>query len=440
MQSEIEAASVLLPEGGDSGRSRRREGNNNNNNNSGVMKKYSKLLLGLLAAVSSLCFLVYKYRYDRLYHVMQVLEVFGSPEEGTQQSPGRSLTLSPGWLAVGGGVWLYSAYCGGPQCKQVTVLGLVEREHNTAVAADLQCALWFEGSRHHLEGLVSVASDDFRVSTFTCESKYPEKTPYAVAIYKGKAPEHRIQIQHGSEVGTKSVLNICVLPASLQEGDVSKMLVESLVLHSLLQVDTVTFYSSALPASLLSTAEKLMRDTGIVVEANTWSNPLRLNSSVIGNLLSKDCYYRSKDKFNNFVVLNSHQVLLPRTKTTIKETFEELSKAGALKRGPNKLQVNKFCSEYPTEKKAKNIEVPITVLEYTYYNKQLSQDSVTIVSLSSSDSDSDVASKSVPDILSINDYRDCDNYDLKETDENAIYDPNSLRFFSELVKHYIKYV
>jgi hypothetical protein len=32
------------------------------------------------AAVSFLCFLVYKYRYDRLYNVMQVLEVFGSPE------------------------------------------------------------------------------------------------------------------------------------------------------------------------------------------------------------------------------------------------------------------------------------------------------------------------------------------------------------------------
>ena len=32
------------------------------------------------ALLSFLCFLVYKYRYDRLYNVMQVLEVFGSPE------------------------------------------------------------------------------------------------------------------------------------------------------------------------------------------------------------------------------------------------------------------------------------------------------------------------------------------------------------------------
>ena len=37
-----------------------------------------------------------------------------------------------------------------------------------------------------MKGLVSVASDDVRVSTFTCQSKYPDKTPYAVAVYKGK--------------------------------------------------------------------------------------------------------------------------------------------------------------------------------------------------------------------------------------------------------------
>ena len=66
---------------------------------------------------------------------------------------------------------------------------MVEREQNTAVAADLQCSLWFQGSPHPLQGLVSVASDDFRVSTFTCESKYPDRTPYAVAIYKGKGKE-----------------------------------------------------------------------------------------------------------------------------------------------------------------------------------------------------------------------------------------------------------
>ena len=150
MQTEAEAATVLLTEGG--GRTRRRgEGSNTTTNPSNtVMKKYSKLLLGLMAAVSSLCFIIYKYRYDRLYHVMQVLEVFGSPEDGVA-APGRSLSISPGWVGLGGGVWLYSAYCSGLQCDRVSVLGLVQRPDNMAVAADLQCTLWFEGSRQPLQ-------------------------------------------------------------------------------------------------------------------------------------------------------------------------------------------------------------------------------------------------------------------------------------------------
>ena len=37
-----------------------------------TMKKYTKLLLAIVAVISSLFFIIYKYRYDRLYHVMQV--------------------------------------------------------------------------------------------------------------------------------------------------------------------------------------------------------------------------------------------------------------------------------------------------------------------------------------------------------------------------------
>ena len=45
------------------------------------MKKYTKLVLSVTAVISFICFLIYKYRYDRLYNVMQVLEVFGTPDD-----------------------------------------------------------------------------------------------------------------------------------------------------------------------------------------------------------------------------------------------------------------------------------------------------------------------------------------------------------------------
>ena len=66
MQSEVELA--LSSSSTSSAREQRTPGS--------AMKKYTKLMLALVAVISSLAFLIYKYRYDRLYHVMQV-----SPED-----------------------------------------------------------------------------------------------------------------------------------------------------------------------------------------------------------------------------------------------------------------------------------------------------------------------------------------------------------------------
>jgi hypothetical protein len=43
------------------------------------MKKYQQLLIIALGLLSFVSFLIYKHEYDRLRHVLQVLEVFGSP-------------------------------------------------------------------------------------------------------------------------------------------------------------------------------------------------------------------------------------------------------------------------------------------------------------------------------------------------------------------------
>ena len=67
------------------------------------MKKYTKLVLAVVAVISSLCFVIYKYRYDRLYHVMQVLEVFGSPEEDASSSCHAAAARTvPSWQQLPG--------------------------------------------------------------------------------------------------------------------------------------------------------------------------------------------------------------------------------------------------------------------------------------------------------------------------------------------------
>ena len=111
-----------------------------------IMKKYTKLVLMVVAIISSLCFLIYKYRYDRLYNVLQVMEVFGSPDDPSCVPcvPPPPLQLSPAWQQVSPTVHLYSAYCDytsmdreGGSCPTVTVLGVARGEPR-----DYKCRLW----------------------------------------------------------------------------------------------------------------------------------------------------------------------------------------------------------------------------------------------------------------------------------------------------------
>ena len=71
MQSELEAA-IIASSGDQVVRRNRRQQGERSDSSSSSMKKYTKLLLAVTAVISSLCFIIYKYRYDRLYHVMQV--------------------------------------------------------------------------------------------------------------------------------------------------------------------------------------------------------------------------------------------------------------------------------------------------------------------------------------------------------------------------------
>jgi len=404
-----------------------------------IMKKYTKLILCIIALISSLCFVIYKYRYDRLYHVMQVLEVFGSPDQpDLSQSPcpdhppADVMMTSPGWQHLGGGLWVYAAYCsgGGQVCSHVTAVGVLQ---DTAAETEvLQCALWYEESPQHLQGLLSVTTSKEGVTTFTCESKYPNKTPYAVAIYQGKGPQYQVQIQQ--PVTNKSLMNICILPDSPLSGDNTKSLQESLIFHSFVGVNHIRLYSSALSGSVLRTLASLMKSTNISIEVVPWNVPISLNSSVTETIVSQDCYYASRNRFDFYAVLNSHQIMMPLKQNNIQESLKLLN--NSVKKGPNKVRVKMFCSEYPSEKKAKNLSIPISMLESTWYNKDLSKDG-TINAIGSEATDN--TDDNLETVLSINEYRACDKYDISETDPSAVYEGNALKFSSKLVTYYRKF-
>ena len=121
---------------------------------------------------------------DYILSLIQVLEVFGDPAQPAEPSPSCSSPRSPvsSWQRLADGVWVFGAHCSTGACSSVTAVGLL----TAPAAGDLQCALWYEGSRHQLQGILSVNTDNLNITTFTCESKYPDKRPYSLAVFSGK--------------------------------------------------------------------------------------------------------------------------------------------------------------------------------------------------------------------------------------------------------------
>ena len=231
--------------------------------------------------------------------------------------------------------------------------------------------------------------------------------------------------------GARSPLGVCLLPAPLTSADLSTGLRESLVLHHLLGVTSLRVYTSSVSGSVLHTISELRGS--LSVDLVPWTAPVTLSQAVVESIVSRDCHYHSQSRFDFYTMLSSQQVLMPSGKSDLKESLKTFRS----QKGPNKLAVKVFCSEYPTEKKAKNAELPFAVLRSTYYNRDLSDKAEgSIIKLRDDKTDqTDDAEE-----ISIHEYRDCDLYDISEKDESAVYDDTALRFSNELVNYYKKFL
>jgi len=412
---------------------------------SSLMKKYTKLVLMVVAILSSLCFLIYKYRYDRLYNVLQVMEVFGTPDDPSFvpcKTP-PPLMLSPAWQQVDHTVYVYSAYCDYTSmdlvvgtCPTVSIMGVARVEPQ-----GYKCKLWFEGSLQAMEGILSVRKETKSESkvegvaqyTFNCESKYKTKLPFSVTIYKDLDASFPVPVIHFPGNVSKSGLQICILPDRTTQDSTSKLR-ESLIFHRLVEVDGARLYAGGgISTSLVDTVNKMRGEMDISV--GTWNIPLLIPDTVVDSIISTDCYYQSRAKYQYYTVLSSTQVMMPHTYQTVRKTLASTP----IKQGPRQLQIRKFCSEYPSDKKSKNFPLSISILQSTLYNKQLSKDvTISIYSLGGTeDTGVNESSASLEQILTVNEYVDCDRYE--DSDKTAGYQADALRFSKDLINLFKKY-
>merc|ERR1712203_364042 len=400
------------------------------------MKKYTKLILSVVAVISFFSFIFYKFRYDRLYNVMQVLEVFGTPDDpSVQPCTSEDAWLPPTWQSHGPSLHLYSAHCSSTadsesKCSRVSILAV------STSSPSLQCRLWIEGATKAMEGIFAVADlesgDDFSAFILSCESKFPDKAPYAVTLYTPGGEKTHIPVASPYQGTAKQFLQLCILaPPSPVDNSVG--LKESLLLHTFLRVRSIQVYSPSLPPSVVATMASLRPRAKLV--AAPW-HPPPLSHHLISTLAAWHCHQTSRLSHESWLLLSPDQVLLPTSAASLSEASKQLLQ-GHLAQGPQSLPVRRFCSEYPTEKQASLLNPSIRVFQSTFYNKQLSKE--TFAELNWLESSSGIPSVKAEDVLMVNEYGECQRHDFSATDKDAQYEAGAMRFAKEFILYCNKY-
>jgi len=424
------------------------------NDNSWKMKKYMKLLLSVVALVSLVCFIFYKHKYDRLYNVMEVLEIFGTPDDpnfkcphpGT--APGPPLGQVSSWQRVTDSVSVYSAYCDTSPadtkgCPVITALAIAKQDLGA-----FKCKLWYEGSFHAMEGVFSqqphptdtfVEVSDYFPVTVACENKFPSKIPYGVTFYKDKgSPQTQVPISVPTSLIPSPFL-LCLLPQDSLL-DSTREATENILFHSFLGVRHFIIYSSGLSTSFFNTLNKLIQEVGVVATVVPWNVPASLPTSHVTDLVSRDCLYKSRKISDNWAVLGLPQVIVPRINHNISLLVSSMTKNRLLTDGVNHIRVRRFCSEYPNDPKAQNMLHSISLLESTTYNKELSKDvQVTLYHHDAIVKNYSVGLSAISEYVNIHDYSACDNSESDSKDQSAAYDANTLRFADDFQAFYEKY-
>jgi len=287
-----------------------------------------------------------------------------------------------------------------------------------------------------MEGIFAVANleveEDFSAFTLSCESKFPDKMPYAVTLYTPGGIETHIPVASPYKGTAKQFLQLCILaPPSPVDNSVG--LKESLLLHTFLGVRSIQVYSPSLPPSVVATMASLRPRAKLV--AAPW-HPPPLSPHLISTLAAWHCHQTSRLSHESWLLLSPDQVLLPTSAASLSEASKQLLQ-GHLAQGPQSLPVRRFCSEYPTEKQASLLNTSIRVFQSTFYNKQLSKE--TFAELNWLESSSGSPSVKVEEVLTVNEYGECQRHDFSATDKDAQYEAGAMRFAKEFIKYVNKY-
>jgi len=431
------------------------------------MRKFSKLTLVIITAVSLICFLFYKIQYDKLYNVLQMLEFFGTAQQQTVASPNqqvldhRILTgLLPTWQYVSPSLFIYSAFCVATsegECVKVTALAA--STEGSATSSDIGCQLWYEGTVRPVTGIFASSGllhedghgqNQLKPYIFTCESKFPSMVPFGISVTLGRQ-DGFIHVANTANKSSKpSIKNqktakrdklkkdfaACIGPQQSHE-DSTELLTEQVLLQEFYQVKNFIVYDAGLTNKFVSTITTRQQDSSsssssgdqLEVAVLPWNAPPGLDKAASRVLAKLDCHYRTKPLYRSNVFLNIGQVLVMRASD--RENFlENIFKRLASESGPSggsaaiddvgarlDVGVRHFCAESPLDAPSSAIEYAIDAIRKSKYDDSIKGDTVSV--MFNVTPDAGVVKVSDGDLL-VHDYGPCDSYDIDDTSKEKV--------------------
>eukprot|EP00094_Tigriopus_californicus_P007276 TCALIF_07003-PB protein Name:"Protein of unknown function" AED:0.35 eAED:0.35 QI:0/0.75/0.6/1/0.75/0.6/5/124/426 len=344
----------------------------------GVMRKYYKLALFLVAAFSFVCFLFYKTQYDKLYNVLEVLEFFGNGKTAGLGGCSTLITRPPAFQRLSDDIYTYSAFCERSlasnfpdDCSIVTTAAIVKGSQDLT---QIRCRLWYAGSTLPIDGVFAAApvsgitrsNNGITPYQFSCESKYSAKIPYGVTFRtQDNQYESFVHIADSLPSNTSpqpDSVAICLLPPQTPEDTTYKAL-EHVLLNTLFGVNNFLVYDYSLTRNFFR-ALSLTRDLQPNIYLLPWNPPTHLTAIQTESLIQTDCLLRTKRLFETVMVLNNTQILVPRDHgATIQATLKETNLKGHLK-----VTVRHFCSEMAPEASSDSNIYSLTSLEQASFD------------------------------------------------------------------------